>query len=377
MKDTLVVMGSHPRTRGEFDWNRTDCDVVVFNEAMKQEWVKRADYVMQMHLPVIWRNPGNRNDPNHYAWLKSGNTPIIWMQEEFEDVPKSKRYPIEEVIRLGRRYITSSAAYSIAVGIQMGYKRIEIYGVEMETNTEYQHQRPGVAYWIGFAEGKGITVDFHGELMTSPLYGYDGDVRLPYSYFDERIAELKLTAEKAQKEYNDYREVVKLATEKFIEDGQDPDALVKMFMRQIELAALFGLQNGAVQEVARYKKKADDQIQATGEHLFSRQEYEHAAASFTKERDTASYNAKAFGDECRRRFEYIKSTSNKGKRKHRLSLFIEMLTKYVQEASKVGTFDGASKENLLFMKRMDELVRMAGGDKSAEVMMDQYAKEIG
>jgi hypothetical protein len=213
--------------------------------------------------------------------------------------------------------------------------------------------------------------------MTSPLYGYDGDVRLPYSYFDERIAELKLTAEKAQKEYNDYREVVKIATEKFIEDGKDPEALTKMFMRQIELAALFRLQNGAVQEVARYKKKADDQIQATGEHLFSRQEYEHAAASFTKERDTASYNAKAFGDECRRRFEYIKSTSNKGKRKHRLSLFIEMLTKYVQEASKVGTFDGASKENLLFMKRMDELVRMAGGDKSAEVMMDQYAKEIG
>jgi hypothetical protein len=129
MKHILVIMGSHPRTRGDFDWSRDDCDILVFNEAMKQAWVKRADYVMQMHLPVIFRNPGNRNDANHYEWLKSGNTPIIWMQEEYEDVPRSKKYPIDEVCKLGRKYLTSSAAYAIALGIQQGYDKIEIYGV--------------------------------------------------------------------------------------------------------------------------------------------------------------------------------------------------------------------------------------------------------
>lgn len=373
MKHVLVIMGSHPRTRDDFDWNREDCDIVVFNEAMKQPWVKRADYVMQLHLPVIWRNPGNRNDANHYEWLKSGNTPIIWMQEEYEDVPRSKKYPLDEIVKLGGNYLTSSAADAIAWGIYVGYERIEIYGVEMETNTEYQNQRPGVAYWIGFGRGAGVKIDFHGKLLDCPLYGYEGDIKLPYEYYAERTAELIKTTQEAQKEYNDSRETSNKIIESYILSGKEPERVIKLLQRQVEHAALFGLQDGARQEVSRYKDKADVQIKATGNYLFSRQEFEFSASSFIKQRDASIITATRLAEECQKEFNVVRSTANVHKRTERMGRFIRFVQPYVQESVKVGMYDGAAKENMLFMKKLDELILMAGGSKSEEIMRQEMA----
>ena len=368
MKNTLVVMGSHPRTRDEFDWAREDCDIVVFNEACKMDWVKRADYVMQMHLPVIFRNPGNRNDSNHYNWLKSGKTPIILMQEEYDDVPMSKRYPLEDVLKLGHRYLTSSAAYSIAFGIVEGYQRIEVYGVEMETNTEYQHQRPGVAYWIGLAKGAGVDVDFHGNLLDCPLYGYEGDIKFPYSFFDKRIKEIEIPMKQAYQIYNDACEKANDLIVGYLKTGQNHKELINLLQKQSELGSLFGLQRGAQQEIIRYKKKADVQIAATGDHLFSRQEFEFSRATFIKDRDMAILNATDLGKKCQEQFELVMQTGNAAKKKNRMDQFTDLVAKYVEESIKVGLFDGAAKENWNLMLKLDELVRMAGGEASKEVM---------
>jgi hypothetical protein len=368
MRDILVVMGSHPRTRGEFDWTREDCDIVVLNAAMKQDWVKRADYVTQMHLPVIWRNPGNRNDANHYNWLKSGKTPIILMQEQYDDVPNSMRYPIEEVLKLGHRYLTSSAAYSIAFGIVQGYQKIEVYGVEMETNTEYEHQRPGVAYWIGLAEGAGVEVDYHGNILDCPLYGYEGDVKFPYSFFDKRIKELEAPLKEAFDTYNKVCVESNNLFATFMKTGQNHKELIALLQKQSELGAMFGLQRGAQQEIIRYKKKADVQIEATGDYLFSRQEFEFSAATFTKDKEASILMATDLGKKCEQQFKIVMGTTNAAKRKNRMNMFIEVVAKYIEESIKVGLFDGAYKENRHLMSKLDELVRMAGGEKSKEIM---------
>ena len=368
MKDTLIVMGSHPRTRNEFDWTRTDCDIVVFNEACKMDWVKRADYVTQMHLPVIWRNPGNRNDPKHYEWLKSGNTPVVLMQEKYDDVPNSRRYPLEEVLKIGRRYLTSSAAYSIAFGIVEGYQRIEIYGVEMETNTEYQHQRPGVAYWIGLAEGMGLEVDFHGNLLDCPLYGYEGDVKFAYEFFDQRLAEISVPLQQAFNTYNDACEKSNDLVIEYLNAKTSGNELVSLLQKQSELGSQYGVQRGAEQEIKRYKDKADVQKQATGDFLFSRQEFEFCAATFIKDRDLAIVKATELGKQCQASFEMVKNTQNKAKRKNRMDQFVSLVGAYVQESIKVGMFDGAAKENKYLMAKLDELVRMAGGESSREIL---------
>ena len=100
---TVTILGSHPRTRNDFDFNRTDCDVWIFNEAVSNGTFPRADVVFQMHAEEIWRNPENRNDKGHLAWLQSGNTPTIYMQEKFPEVPKSEKFPIDDEI--GRAHV--------------------------------------------------------------------------------------------------------------------------------------------------------------------------------------------------------------------------------------------------------------------------------
>jgi hypothetical protein len=375
VKQTLIIMGSHPGTRGEFDWTREDGDIVVFNEAMHMSWVLRADYVLQMHLPIIWRNPTNRNDPGHYAWLKSGNTPVILMQEAYEDVPKATRYPIEDVKKLGE-YLTSSAAYAIAWGIVSGYERIEIYGVEMETQTEYAHQRPGVAYWIGVAIGAGVTVDYHGGILTSPLYGYEGDVVFKYSYFEERIAELMVEGQAAIDAYNGSRMDAAKVIEDFVRTGDKPDTVIHAVQRQVELASKFGIPDGARQEILRYRGKADAQIKAGGDFIFGRQEFEHAHTSFIKQRDATMVVATKLASDCQAQFVHVKTTNNPHKRLTRMQDLGKTIQAFVAESIKVGMFDGAQKENYRFMTTLDQLMRMAGGEKSVEVLMAAHRETV-
>lgn len=373
MKSTLVIMGSHPKTRDEFDWNRTDCDVLVFNEACSQAWCKRADKVLQLHKPVIWKNPGNRSDPHHYEWLKSGKTPVIYMQADYLEVPKCKKYPLDAVLKIGRRYLTCSAAFAVALGIVEGYQNIEIYGIELETQTEYVYQRPGLLYWIGIADAKGIKVDYHGSILTSPLYGYEGDIRWGYEFFDQRIAELQIKSDEGKAIYNAAKvEADKIITE-FDLHGTNPDGVIKAIQNCVELAAQFGVPDGAREEVARYKKKADDMIAASGDFLFSRQEFEHSYASFTKQKQDAIIDATNLARKCSEAFKEIRLTNNKRKRIERMNKFMMMIDEYTKKSVFVGAYDGAAKENTYLMKKLDELIRMAGGEKSQEIMVAEMA----
>ncbi len=83
-------------------------------------------------------------------------------------------YPLDEVIeKFGSTYFTSSIAYMLALAITKAPKEINIWGIDMEQGTEYEHQRPCVLYWIGQAAARGIKVDSSSQLAeTSFMYGY-------------------------------------------------------------------------------------------------------------------------------------------------------------------------------------------------------------
>ena len=103
---------------------------------------------------------------------------IIYMQSVDPAVPNSRAYPLEQVAeRWGRRMLTSSAAYALALALLQGYRRIEVYGIELSSNTEYSYQLPGWAYWVGLATGAGADIILRsGERQFSaPLYGYEGE----------------------------------------------------------------------------------------------------------------------------------------------------------------------------------------------------------
>lgn len=88
-----------------------------------------------------------------------------------------KEYPLGAIIKWsGSNYLHSSIAYMMAYAIYTGAKEINIFGVDMEHDSEYVGQRPCLAYWIGFAKAKGVNVNVMTVLDNQPyLYGYDTD----------------------------------------------------------------------------------------------------------------------------------------------------------------------------------------------------------
>ena len=91
----------------------------------------------------------------------------------------SRKYPIKAVIdKLGSDYFTCGLSYLIAYAIFKEYDAIDLYGGNVEKNTEWSHQRPAIAYWLGYAQGQGMEVTITGTLnrplvcMDNKLYGF-------------------------------------------------------------------------------------------------------------------------------------------------------------------------------------------------------------
>lgn len=382
MRDTLAIVGSHPQTRMLFDFNREDCDVIVFNEAMKEPWCGRADYVLQMHIPTIWRNPKNRNDPHHYEWLQREDIPLIIMQDEYPDVPRSVKYPMDEICDglLGKfnfRYFTSSVAYALAWAIWKGYRKIELYGVEMETTTEYAAQRPGVAFWVGYALGYGIEFESHVKMFDEPLYGYEGDIRLDYAMFDKRLNEVAQPLQDITNQYNAQKKSAEQYAAEFVATGLHPENVHNAIMTAVQLATQFGILDGIRQEVVRYKGKADEMIKASGgDFVFSRQEFEGVLQALAKAHGEAILQAQAAGAQCHEQFEYAKKAKARERRHNRMKAFTAAVEEYIKAATKVGIYEGAGQENQRLIKELDALIRAAGGEKSAEVLMEDFAQKV-
>lgn len=88
-------------------------------------------------------------------------------------------YPLGEIVdRFGVDYFSNTVDYALALAIYEGFTEIDLYGVNMAFESEYEYEKPGVEFWVGMAMGHGIEVTVHGNESTilktrdGKLYGY-------------------------------------------------------------------------------------------------------------------------------------------------------------------------------------------------------------
>lgn len=134
---------------------------------------KRWDLLFELHTEGYW------HDKNILARLKRAKAPI-YMQEKFNEVPNSIRYPIE-AIKQYRPYHTTSITYMLALAYHSYLatgkpKHVALFGIHMEHREEYTEQRPCCEYWLGRMEAVGIDVEPSpgGAILASQgMYGYE------------------------------------------------------------------------------------------------------------------------------------------------------------------------------------------------------------
>jgi hypothetical protein len=134
--------------------------------------------VFDMHKiddPDYWSKrteEDNKEQDKIIEYCVDNNIPLVTLKE-IENIPSSVKFPIEE---MPIKYSECSIAYMIFYAVYKGATEIDMYGVLMATDEEYNIQRKSVEYWIGYARGKGIEVNIHEPTYlckAQGLYGYD------------------------------------------------------------------------------------------------------------------------------------------------------------------------------------------------------------
>jgi hypothetical protein len=178
-------------------------DLAPFNDPSWSIWgcngtwaiAPRLDRLFDLHAPWIHEFE-MRRPAGHVAWMQQFSGPI-YLIDARADIPTSRAYPLAEVVQhLGRPYLTSSISMMLALAIMEGATEIGLYGIEMQTASEYADQRPGLEYLLGRAEERGITITLPDgcNILSGSVYGRgdlnDGGERLTPDQFRRRMATL-------------------------------------------------------------------------------------------------------------------------------------------------------------------------------------------
>lgn len=189
-KEKVAIVGFAGSSIGLAPFNDDSFEIWGVNELYKV--VPKVDVLFELHDYEMLANK-DRN-PAHLEWLRQAKIPVF-MQKHFDDIPSSVPFPLDDITDEFGRYFTNTISYEIALALQLGFKEIHLYGVDMATNSEYGGQRPSVEYFLGVAVGRGVKVHIPAQcdlLKTAYLYGFeDKSSTLMAVRMKARLAELK------------------------------------------------------------------------------------------------------------------------------------------------------------------------------------------
>lgn len=169
----LAILGNASLTREFAPFDDKDAEIwgMTFH-AMK---ARRCDAVLEMHPDVLTGNRWERYAETgvYRKWLRETKTPV-WMHEPLAEIPASVKYPREliedkfcgHMLKGGREirsFFGGTASYGIGLGMFLGYERIELYGIELNSRPEYDDERDCLFWWVGRAAGLGVDVAVHAE----------------------------------------------------------------------------------------------------------------------------------------------------------------------------------------------------------------------
>ena len=177
MKLAIVAFG--PKTRqfvlecgADLVWSMSD--------AYLFDWMPKLDLLFELHQIWSYRSSIQeryKRKRDQDRWLRDNRAIPVMMLEDRPDYPMSRAYPLGAIKkRFNPRFLTSTIDLMLAYAIHDGHKEIYLYGAEMGHDTEYRYQRPGLAYWLGMADGLGIDINLANKgsgLLPGRVYGFE------------------------------------------------------------------------------------------------------------------------------------------------------------------------------------------------------------
>ena len=187
---TVALVGHAPSTKMMAPFDDGGVEIWTMNDAFP--WIPRADQWFEIHDRSVYDN-NTRRTAGYLDHLANFHGPV-WMQYPDERIPNAKPFDMQGMQDKYGTVFGSSFAWMIAKAIEDGYKRIELYGCDLASQTEYEEQRESTTFWIGMARGMGIEfyLPVGCPLLTRPSYGLpQPHAWVSREFFDNRMGQIR------------------------------------------------------------------------------------------------------------------------------------------------------------------------------------------
>lgn len=378
-KRTLIIAGSNPANRDRVPWD-ADADIWVLNEAASIGWPQRVTAVFQLHPPEIYTAAANVNDDSHWRWLQQKHPFPVYMQDVDPRVPSSVRYPLDDAKKYLNKltlndyghpdgdpvaYFTSSFPYALALALLHGYERIEIYGTELASGTEFQYQRDCFLLWIGVAVGHGVEVAMYSghRIFDALLYGYQArEISIPVDYYRERLRlhEIELKTYTAREKH------LRAAINKAI-SRKKHDVLAELmveaekhYLEHGQVAGAYGVAEAAIET-------HESMLEHAGNITTDRQVYEVAAGKSALEAENIRTTAYKLAGAAEYMWNVWRQTTGKQQ-----ELAAQQMEKFIQDwistLYDAGAYVGMYQEYVKYMLELDRRIQAAGGARGVQTL---------
>lgn len=344
----LAIVGSHPKGLDQVPWDDPNIDILVFNEApMKPEKYPRWDICLQIHGPEVYAVENNWVNADYWPWLQDphpGKT--IYMQDYDSRVPECAVYPLDGILRMiPYRYLRSSPAMALALGIYLRYRTIYLYGSELSSNTEYSYQATNYAFWIGYAHGRGVDLQLRcwQDEFNQRIYGYEGELQLTKDFYQTRYDDAR---DAYVTNLNAMRQVQKALDNALLDN--EYEKVGQLSLRLDEVASLTAEVEAAMNEAERYMES---------ERMVSRQEFERTSAQAQIDGDKLRSQRDHEGG----RVEYVWNVWKMTGQLQALQQLRVFLKNKFDLSYQMGAKLGVYRENIFYMLEYDARLTAAGG----------------
>lgn len=187
--DNIAIVGNGTTTRGSDNF-----DGQIWTTASVAKILPRVDKVFEVHKVYDAKR------------LNGYKCPVM-TDGEITDLDGSRDLEIDALTEKYGGIFQFSFDYMMAHAVEIGVKKITLYGIDLTHNTEYGKFRQSFFYWVGFCRGAGIEVVISdGSLIFNRKWVYPRrdeleDVAKKLALLaDEKIAEFEQKTEDARLE---------------------------------------------------------------------------------------------------------------------------------------------------------------------------------
>lgn len=252
---TIALVGMAPSARPLIPHISPDTGLFMIAAAWNMpELPRQPDVCIEIHPTWLLSHPNY--SPGLWDWLHYSHPFPIFTYKTEPTIPASVRYPLKQVranflwnVLRGPDarqvdYFTSSLDYLMALALAYEPERIEIYGFDMATDTEYRFQREGGSFWYGIAAGLGVEVWLPDDcpMLKSRLYSFEGSQWVQQRRLEELKEQMFAGMERASAKHAEME-----AAAPVVDEAAPTPEQIEYFKHMDEVRDVFYIYSGAAQ----------------------------------------------------------------------------------------------------------------------------------